>query len=100
MDDLISRQAAIDALGERPRVWDAYVHTSEYELGQRNQYDSDRAAIEAVLPADVVEVRHGKWDNDGKCSSCSSYNNIIINNVVYPLKTNYCPHCGAKMEVE
>ena len=49
MSDLISRQAAIDALGERPLVWDE--HTDEYELGQRNQYDSDRAAIEALPPA-------------------------------------------------
>ena len=47
--DLIRRQAAIDALGERPLVWDEY--TDEYELGQRNQYDSDKAAIETVPSA-------------------------------------------------
>ena len=48
-DDLISRRSAIDALGERPLVWDEY--TDEYELGQRNQYDSDKAAIETVPSA-------------------------------------------------
>ena len=46
MNDLISRAAAINALGERPMVWT----NSEYELGQRNQYDSDRLAIETVPP--------------------------------------------------
>ena len=37
MSDLISRQAAIDALGERPMVWVG----SDYGLGVRNQYDAD-----------------------------------------------------------
>ena len=53
MDDLISRQAAIDALGERPMVWTS---DDDYALGERNQYDIDRLAIETVPSADVVEV--------------------------------------------
>ena len=47
MDDLISRQAAIDALGERPMVW----MDSDYEIAQRNQYDMDKLAIETVPSA-------------------------------------------------
>lgn len=50
MDDLISRQAAIDAMGERPLVWDEWA--DEYELGQRNQYDSDKLAVETVPSAE------------------------------------------------
>ena len=42
---LISRKAAINALGERPTVW---MDDDEYSLGQRNQYDCDKLAIEAV----------------------------------------------------
>ena len=49
MSDLISRQAAIDALGERPMVW----AESDYELGARNQYDADVLALETVPPADT-----------------------------------------------
>ena len=45
MADLIDRQAAIDALGERPTVW---IDDDEYSLGQRNQYDCDKLAIETV----------------------------------------------------
>ena len=57
--DLISRQAAIDALGERPMVWTS---DDDYSLGERNQYDIDRLAIETVPSADVVEVV--------RCSDC------------------------------
>ena len=46
-DDLISRQAAIEALGERPMVWVG----SDYELGARNQYDADVLALETVPSA-------------------------------------------------
>ena len=44
--DLISRQAALDALGERPLVWDNW--TDEYNLGLRSQYDADRNIIESA----------------------------------------------------
>lgn len=47
-DDLISRQAALDALGERPVIWS---YNDDYTLGERNQYDMDRLAIETVPPA-------------------------------------------------
>ena len=43
--DLISRAAAVDALGKRPVVWTDKIY---YILGARNQYDKDRLAIETV----------------------------------------------------
>ena len=48
MDNLISRQAALDALGERPMLW---INNDEYTLGARNQYDMDRLAIETAPSA-------------------------------------------------
>ena len=48
MDDLISRNEAIEALGERPIVW---TDDDQYTLGQRNQYDIDRLAIGTLPPA-------------------------------------------------
>ena len=47
MDDLISRQAAIDALGEEPEVW----LDTDVEIAQRAQWRTDKAAIEAVPTA-------------------------------------------------
>lgn len=48
LDDTISRQAALGALGERPVVWS---DNDDYTLGARNQYDMDRLALETVPSA-------------------------------------------------
>lgn len=57
--DLISRKAAIDAMGERPIVWVGF----DYEIGQRNQYDMDKLAIETVPPAqpDTTQLAQEIW---------------------------------------
>lgn len=68
--------------------------------------------IRNAPPADVAEVKHGKWigwhgdklvgiDDNGDdmyrhyhyntCSECGRGNAI---------KSAYCPHCGAKMDLE
>lgn len=61
MDDLISKQAAIDALGERPLIWS---DDDKYAIGKQNQYDSDRLALEAV-PSTIVRCRDCKhWEYD------------------------------------
>ena len=53
--------------------------------------------IRSLPPADVVEVRHGRWifddfDGDGwdyQCSECGGYSKGSY---------DYCYHCGAKMD--
>lgn len=45
MSDLIDRQAAIDALGEKPLV---RTTESDYEIGLQNQWEADVHAIKAV----------------------------------------------------
>ena len=103
MSDLIDRQAAIDALGERPMVWVG----SDYELGARNQYDADVLALETVPSAQPV--RHGKWlpkhhyiagyefVSGHICSECG---NDALNAEGDDFLTDYCPNCGAKMDGE
>ena len=52
--------------------------------------------------AEVSPVRHGRWIaikvpnewDKGQCSQCRS----IFNSSVWG--TNYCPNCGAKMDLE
>ena len=59
--------------------------------------------------ADVVEVKHGQWDEipnrymsisgkdgsySGHATSCSVCHEVNPN----AFKTNYCPNCGAKMD--
>ena len=60
MDDLISRQAAIDALGEEPEVWS---ENDQYELGLNNQWNSDVIALKA-LPSAVVRCKECKWRDE------------------------------------
>lgn len=98
----IDRQAAIDALGERPLVWTS---DNDYALGERNQYDIDRIAIETVPSADVQPVQHGKWikaqrkgiisyaDGYAECNKCHEVSYLGWND-------KYCRNCGARMDGE
>lgn len=52
MDDLISRAAAIDALGERPYNWT----DSEAEIAEVCAWESHKSAIENVPAVDAVPV--------------------------------------------
>ena len=64
-----------------------------------------------IPAADVVEVRHGRWDGEGDgyadgeividvwyCSECGY---CIVDGTDDPnILPNYCPNCGAKMDKE
>ena len=59
-------------------------------------------AVSNLTAADVAEVQHGRWElrhvgagHYWECSVCHK------NPCIYVTKdTNYCPNCGAKMDVE
>ena len=69
-------------------------------------YPSEYAKLEDALnripAADVVEVRHGRWESTGvlvglmnfeyfyRCTACGRRGGDT--------KTNYCPNCGASMD--
>ena len=94
MSDLISRQAAIDALGERPMV----LTGGDYELGKQEQYVRDLLAIENV-PSAQPRPKTGHWIYDGDqiiCNRCFKAFGFIS----LKLTSNYCPNCGAKMDEE
>ena len=67
-NDLISRQAAIDALGEKPLAWTE----GEYELGLQNQWQSDVDALNGLPSAQPEIIR---------CKDCRYYQD---NNNGYP----------------
>ena len=54
MSDLISREDAIDALGEEPEIW----NDTEEEWAYRNAWVEHISAIKALPSAEAVE---GKW---------------------------------------
>ena len=82
MSELIDRQAALDALGERPTVW---TDDDDYALGERNQYDMDRLAIETVPSAQPVE------DARAMCGECDAWNKY--KNYPQPERFNPCTVC-------
>lgn len=93
MSDLISRQAAIDAHCEF--------------CGDRDKCNCDicpDVEVFQLLPSAQPEPKTGRWITDGQkqkhgyewmhCSVCG-FSDIDVP----ATHTNYCPNCGAKMEV-
>jgi hypothetical protein len=83
MDDLISRQAAIEAIGE--------VHPLDYNR---------QATLERIkaLPSAQPERKRGRWEyvdyggfGNWHCTACRK---ICICNGDF----DYCPNCGAEMK--
>lgn len=69
---------------EKDLVMDALLH-------ERYGYCCEDA-INRIPAADVVEVRHGRWNNGYEVQNCSECG--------YRGKRSYkyCPHCGARMD--
>ncbi len=74
-------------------------------------FEADRV-IKKLPTADVVEVKHGKWDKTPidkdifqtiRCSKCGkqalfAFNiNAFGDQELFRFPSNYCPTCGAKM---
>ena len=91
MDEYIKKSYAIDA------VLDVYYDTPDIDLSG----EKFEAAILKIPPADVAPVRHGRWLPTTKwwqggsawkqCSECG---------ILHLGKSNYCPNCGCKMDLE
>lgn len=76
------------------------MHGNESEL--LNCYNADWIVsfIETQPTADVQEVKHGRWlfgrFGSGWCSECHHCGFVRGEDDV----PNYCPNCGAKMDLE
>lgn len=81
MDDLISRQAAIQAVGYYS------LHSGEKLLFADKPLKELPSAQETGT---WIDYQKGKWIY-AQCNKCGT---------VWDVKSNYCPHCGAKMEGE
>ena len=58
-----------------------------------------------MLPtADVTPVRHGRWEKQSGLYSCSECGKTcpydVQADVIEYWACNYCPNCGAKMDLE
>lgn len=69
----------------------------DYDEGFLDCADEAREAIKNMPAADVVEVKHGKWDRNPiaiVCSECGKAFGLV------EMFAHYCPSCGAKMDLE
>ena len=98
----IKREYAVDA------VLDVYYDTPDIDLSG----EKFEAAILKIPVADVAPVRHGHWISLTECANEGVYCSICKKKVWKSdyarcskksrnkLRSNYCPNCGAKMDLE
>lgn len=92
MGDLISRQAAIDAICE-DNEWLEVQRCADITLAERRWRDVD---ILSVLPDAEPERKIGKWiRNNNGTYSCNKCNSWIPEEQHYYAR--YCLYCGADM---
>lgn len=101
MDDLISRQAAIDAVEHITSSMSVCVNSDECHGMKRMQRQT---VIELTnLPSAQPERKMGRWIDEayepfiisGRCSVCGWEAHLYEDDVV---GMNYCPNCGARMD--
>lgn len=55
-------------------------------------------ALHRIPTADVVEVKHGEWTEEGYCPFCKCDMPAFIEDWKWKrCRTPYCPNCGADM---
>ena len=92
MDEYIKKSYAMDA------VLDVYYDTPDIDLSG----EKFEAAIRKIQAADVAPVRHGRWLGSKHKIFSTTYDYVCSKcGCDYALaKYNYCPNCGAKMDLE
>lgn len=91
MSEYIRREDAVEALDGKIIV------TGHENADAVLQYMKDISnKIKSIEPADVVQVRHARWERYSgitiRCSRCEH----VIHDWRYS-ECNFCPNCGAKM---
>lgn len=91
--DLISREALLNTISETILDMRFSSARARMEHEQKVEWAMDRVGEAPAV--DAAPVVHGRWiDRDGKtwCSECCKSNKAYM--------PPYCPHCGAKMDLE
>ena len=120
MSDYISRAAAVTIADyaadeypydKDPKKPETY---SDYNQGWNDACDYIRGKLDDEKSADVEPVRHGRWEGYSHSRYCGidEYGEPIYRDgIVYycsnpkcrrktVVKENFCPSCGAKMDLE
>lgn len=94
MKEYIEREAALaiceQEYQERLKQADWCGDTVAWNIG---------GAIKGLPAADVVPVRHGRWDKNGRCTLCGGHAPFWAMASTY-YKSPWCHECGARMDKE
>lgn len=55
--------------------------------------------VDSIPTIDAEPVRHGRWDENGRCTNCGGHAPYWAMATTY-YKSPYCFECGAKMDLE
>lgn len=111
-DDLIRRQDAIDAIEILLEQSEDDEHDKTWNNAIRGSINAVKHHVPSAQPTiDAVEVKHGEWnqieiiDDDSEngvnddASQCSVCGYVFDSHYWAKTYFNYCPNCGAKMDV-
>lgn len=90
MNDYIKRKGLLDELcrDNCERIYDGTCHNCRMT-----------ETVVDFPSADVAEVRHGRWDENGRCTLCGGHAPFWAMASTY-YKSPWCPACGARMDKE
>lgn len=94
-NDLISRQAVINALEEWEAhwTWDGWCYENKGESGKHHIVSP--TSVIAALPSKNPEMV--EWKRDGTCPFCGKGSPYYqMGAVVY--RSSYCPNCGSPIK--
>ena len=95
MAEYIEREAALEAVCK---------YCCEYDAERTECICNERLAVLKIPTADVAPVRHGRWEKQSGLYSCSECGMTcpydVQADVIEYWACNYCPNCGAKMDLE
>lgn len=100
MDDLISRKAAIEEFEDMVTSVSVYGESAEarYATNARIRFIEKLNNIPTV---DAAPVKHGRWEDYGHCSCCGwGWSDLVYDRTEQMSRMNYCPCCGACMDLE
>lgn len=95
MSEYIDRDKLVDSINELP-IWTDTTDSPCFDCGDVN------TMIGKIPAADVALVRHGKWVLTNPSEpEIQVYERSVCEHIgCVRAKQNYCPHCGAKMDLE
>lgn len=103
MDEYIEREALKERFRKRIKWLEKDTH-DQYSLGLFHGCEYDADLINEPPAADVEPVRHGRWENKRGLYSCSECGMTcpydVQADVIEYWSCNYCPNCGAKMDLK